>query len=211
MGQLKGEVVSSRDQDSQLLKAIREGDVGAFQQLYQRFAPGLLGYIMQRVPNRPEAEELLQETFVRLLRDRRFEPDRASLGTYLYVIARNLAFNFVRDHSSKRHVGLEDIPERLSSSGWSPHSEGPDERLGVRQQMEGLRLALDELPEVQRDAFLMRHHQGLSYQEIAEISNIPVGTAKSRVHLAVTSLRSALEPPMENVTPLSAARRRSQA
>jgi RNA polymerase sigma-70 factor (ECF subfamily) len=201
-----GIMATSRDQDALLLKAIREGDVSAFEQLYQRFAPGLLGYILQRVPSRPEAEELLQETFVRLLRDKRFEPDRAGLGTYLYVVARNLCLNFLRDHGSKRSVALEESTTSHTESLWLKPTEAPDERLGKRQQLGELARALELLPEVQREAFLLRHHHGRSYQEIAEISNCPVGTAKSRVHLALSALRAALEPAIDNVTPLFSAR-----
>lgn len=203
-------MATSRDQDQLLLNAIRQGDVAAFERLYQRFAPGLLGFILQRVPNRPEAEELLQETFVRLLRDQRFEPDRAGLGTYLYVVARNLCLNYVRDHGGKRSIALEDSSVPHTSSLWGRPSEEPDERLGRSQQLKELSRALERLPEVQREAFLLRHHHGRSYQEIAEISNCPVGTAKSRVHLALAALRAALEPAIDNVTPLFSARRRQE-
>lgn len=198
--------MNSREQDILLLKAIRQGDKGAFERLYQRYAPGLLSYVLQRVPNRAEAEELVQETFIRLLRDKRFEPDRASLGTYLYVIARNLAYNHVRDHLGRRHVSMEEQPQ--GASAWVDPGEVPEEVTGKREQLVRMQEVLGALPEVQREAFMLRHHHGHSYQEIAEISGIPVGTAKSRVHLAVTALREALEPALENVRPLMVAVRR---
>lgn len=197
-----------RQLESRLLAAIREGDVRAFEQLYQRYAPGLLGFILQRVPNRSEADELLQETFVRLLKDKRFEPTRATVGTYLYVIARNLTLNHLRDHGPHRHVPLEDSVQR----DWATRSdEAPDQRLDRHEQLKALELALSALPEAQREAFLLRHRHGRSYQEIAEITQSPVGTAKSRVHLAIAALKGALEPSLDNVRPLMSARGRGPA
>ncbi|MFM7200922.1 MAG: RNA polymerase sigma factor [Myxococcota bacterium] len=188
-----------RQVEARWLQATREGDTRAFELLYQRYAPGLLGFILQRVPNRSEAEELLQETFMRLLKDRRFEPTRATVGTWLYVIARNLTLNHVRDHGARRCLPLEEA----SPGEWSTDEEAsPEFSLGQHQQLQALEVALQGLPEAQREAFLLRHRHQRSYQEIAEIVSCPVGTAKSRVHLAISSLRAVLEPALDNVRPL---------
>lgn len=200
------ELRALRSREGEQLSAIRGGDVLAFNQLYQRYAPGLLGFILQRVPNRAEAEEILQETFVRVLKDKKFEPGKAGLGTYLYVIARNLTLNHLRDHSPARHQALESTPESL----WeTPSDELADVKLGQHQQLKALRSALETIPASQREAFVLRHQHGRSYQEIAEIVQCPVGTAKSRVHLAVAALKEALEPALENVRPLVGSRSRS--
>lgn len=196
----------SRIQDQLLLKAIRDGDVEAFGQLYQRFAPGLMGYILQRTHNRAEAEELLQETFLRMLRDRRFEPTSASLGTYLYVIARNLCLSHIRDNGSRRFAAMDEGTTGRTPPLWGKTPTEPDEHVRNRQQLAELTHALELLPEVQREAFLLRHHHGCSYQEIAEICDCPVGTAKSRVHLAIMALRVSLQPPVDNVTPIHVVR-----
>lgn len=195
----RSDAEQQRHHEQLLLTAIREGDGRAFEQLYQRYAGGLLNFILQRVPDRSEAEELLQETFVRLLKDKRFEPTRATVGTYLYVIARNLTLNHLRDHGTLRRLPLE----TSGLQGWSSQDhEAPDARIGQHQQLKALEVALEALPEAQREAFLLRHRQDRSYQEIAEIVNCPVGTAKSRVHLAIATLRESLESGIENVRPL---------
>lgn len=195
----RSDAEQQRHLEHKLLLAIREGDGRAFEQLYQRYATGLLNFILQRITDRAEAEELLQETFVRFLRDRRFEPTRATVGTYLYVIARNLTLNYLRDHSASRRLPLENTDV---SAWYAQDQDAPDARLGQHQQLRALETALEGLPDSQREAFLLRHRQDRSYQEIAEIVNCPVGTAKSRVHLAISSLRDALEPAIENVRPL---------
>ena len=200
------ELQTLRAREGEQLSAIRSGDVLAFNQLYQRYAAGLLGFILQRVPNRAEAEEILQETFVRVLRDKKFEPGKAGLGTYLYVIARNLTLNHLRDHAPARHQALETTPESL----WeTPSDELADHKLGQHQQLKALRAALETIPAAQREAFVLRHQHGRSYQEIAEIVQCPVGTAKSRVHLAVAALKEALEPALDNVRPMVSTRSRT--
>ncbi len=202
------DVGRARARDKQLLKAIRAGDVEAFEGLYRRFAPGLLGFILQRVPNRMEAEELLQETFLRLLKDRRFEPDTAGLSTYLYVIARNLCLTHRRDQAHRRFAPLQDARADQTVPMWGRSTSLPDEVADRHQEGAVLERALSMLPDAQREAFLLRHHHGLTYEEIAQVCGCPVGTAKSRVHLAVTALRVSLARLPDNVTPIASARGR---
>jgi len=194
--------VDNRANDHLLLKAIREGDVTAFETLYQRHAPGLLGFILQRIHHQAEAEELLQETFVRLLRDGKFEPNRASLSTYLYIIARNLSLNYIRDRGARHQATVQRTAGMESDVMWLKPQADLDEQVSRKQQLGRLQEALGALPESQREAFILRHHHGRSYQEIAEIAAIPVGTAKSRVHLAVSALRGSLGKTMGKVIPL---------
>jgi len=201
----------SRAQDAKLLHAIRDGDTQAFEWLYDRYAPGLMGFISQRTPNRADAEELLQETFLRMLRDRHFEPTAAGLGTYLYVIARNLCLSHIRDQHPGQFSSMSDVVVSQTLPLWTRESVEPDEYVGQRQQLSDLARALELLPDTQREAFLLRHHHGMSYQEIAEICDSPVGTAKSRVHLAIMALRVAMQERVGNVTSIEAARRRKLA
>ncbi len=200
------DVPTARARDRKLLKAIRAGDVAAFEGLYRRFAPGLMGFIMQRVPNRVEAEELLQETFLRLLKDRRFEPEAAGLSTYLYIIARNLCLTHCRDQASRRFAPLEASRDTQVVPLWGRRTPAPDEAVRGRQRRDELERALGTLPEAQREAFVLRHHHGLTYEEIGQVCMCPVGTAKSRVHLAITALRVALATFPDNVTPITSAR-----
>ncbi len=197
-----------RARDKRLLRAIRAGDVEAFEGLYRRYAPGLLGFIMQRVPNRTEAEELLQETFLRMLKDRRFEPDTAGLSTFLYVIARNLCLTYRRDQSSRRFASLDETRAGHAGAMWGHLFPPPDEAAGTHERARVLARALAMLPEAQQEAFLLRHHHGLTYQEIAQVCGCPVGTAKSRVHLAITALRVSLGKLPDNVTSIESARGR---
>jgi RNA polymerase sigma-70 factor (ECF subfamily) len=153
------------------------------------------------VQNRQIAEELTQEVFVALVRNaERYQPT-AKFTTYLYTIASNIV--------SKEWLRRKRRPKFLSLSGWNwrrnPEDEfDPLEHVGDNRTdvlfafqrgeiSEAVNTALRELPEHQREAFILRRFQDLSYEEIAVITDAPVGTAKSRVVRAERALRPLLE------------------
>ncbi len=177
------------------------GSEAAFAELCRRHQKNVLNYIFRMVQNRQIAEELTQEVFVALVRNaERYEP-RAKFTTYLYTIASNIV--------SKEWVRRKRRPRFLSlSSAWSwrrnPEDEyDPMEHVGDEKAdvlatfqrgeiSEAVNTALRELPEQQREAFVLRRFQDLSYEEIAEITDSPVGTVKSRVVRAERALRPLL-------------------
>lgn len=187
--------------DESLMLEHGQGSEPAFAELVRRHQRGVLNYIFRMVQNRQIAEELTQEVFVALVRNaQRYQPT-AKFTTYLYTIASNIV--------SKEWVRRKRRPKFLSlSSGWSwrkgpedefdPLEHVGDEKADVLMSFkrgeisEAVNTALRELPEHQREAFVLRRFQDLSYEEIAQITDSPVGTVKSRVVRAERALRPLL-------------------
>jgi RNA polymerase sigma-70 factor, ECF subfamily len=161
---------------------IAAGDHGApVEQLYHRYGKRLFRFGVQQLGNEGLAQELVQETFVRLWRGAsRFDAERSSVGTYLYVIARSVAADIRKRPSSRPLMPVEDadIPPI------------PDT---VDQIVNGmaLREALDSLTREQAEVIRLSQ-EGLSQSQIAERVGIPLGTVKTRSHHGMRALRTAL-------------------
>jgi len=185
--------------DESLMLAHGEGNEAAFAELLRRHQRGVLNYTYRMVQNRQIAEELTQEVFIALVRNaQRYQPT-AKFTTYLYTIASNIV--------SKEWMRRKRRPKLFSLSHWGRHDEDdadPLEHIGDDKAdvlnafqrgevSEAVNEALKELPDHQREAFVLRRFQDISYEEIAEITNAPIGTAKSRVVRAERALRPLLE------------------
>ncbi len=167
--------------DEDLLQAAGRGDGAAFQALVSRYADELLGYFRRRTDDEA-AEDLLQETLLRLHKAApRFVP-QATFRTYLYTIARNLTLNYRRDRRASATLD--------AGAGLAEREPDP---LESEERSDRVRRAVEALSEPLRDVVLLRHYQGLSFREIAGILNIPEGTAMRRMSDALLRLRDALE------------------
>jgi RNA polymerase sigma-70 factor (ECF subfamily) len=152
--------------------------------LYRDLSPGLLAYFRRQRALAGAAEDLLQDTFVRAICN--FTRLRASVSprAYLFGIARNVSLDALR---ARRPT------EELFAETAAPAIAPEDARL------EPMRAAIAALPAAQRETLQLKLQHELSYEEIAEVLGIPVGTVRSRLHHAVNHLRTALTPP--NPTP----------
>jgi RNA polymerase sigma-70 factor (ECF subfamily) len=187
--------------DESLMLEHGAGSEAAFEELVRRHQKGMLNYMYRMVQNRQVAEELTQEVFLALVRNaQRYEPT-AKFTTYLYSIASNIV--------SKEWLRTKRRPKLFSlSSFWNyryqdnadfnPLEHIGDERACVLAEFqrgevsEAVNAALKHLPEHQREAFVLRRFRNLSYEEIANITDTPVGTVKSRVVRAERALRPLL-------------------
>jgi len=151
-----------------------ESSLDRLRALYAEHAPMLLRYLYRLTGRRDEAEDLLQETFVQALKGLDRLEAAASPKAWLFAIARHLGLN-------ARQRRREMLP--LDGQLAAPADNEPDARL------ERMREAIAALPEKQRDALQLRLGEGLTYEEIAVVLDIPVGTVRSRLHTAVRSLR----------------------
>jgi RNA polymerase sigma-70 factor (ECF subfamily) len=167
--------------DADLLQAVAAGDRGQpMRELYGRYATRIYGLGVQLLGDRGLAEELVQETFVRLWRSApRFDPDRGSPPTFIYAIARRLAIDLWRRPSS-RPLAVDEVP---------PDDDQIDRvlvRLDVRD-------ALDSLSAAHREVLELSYNEHLKQTEIAERLGIPLGTVKTRCFHALRSLKIALD------------------
>jgi RNA polymerase sigma-70 factor, ECF subfamily len=169
--------------DEDLLRAAGSGDARSFRLLVERYTSELYGYFRRRA-GEEAAEDLLQETFLRIHRAAaRFVP-QSTFRTFLYTIARNLALNHRRD---RRPAATLDSGPALPARGPSPSESIESDERAVT-----VRRAVDGLSDVLRDVVLLRHYQGLSFKEIAAILEIPEGTAMRRMADALLRLRENL-------------------
>jgi RNA polymerase sigma-70 factor, ECF subfamily len=182
--------------DEELVRRLCGGDAGALRDLMDRYRGPLHGYLCRMLASAQDAEDLFQESFLRVLRHApRFDPKR-SFRPWLYSIATNLARNAFRSRSYRDAVPL-DRPDEDDGAGLVSRLAGraapPGEAAEREESAKVVRAAVDELPEKGRAALVLFYYQGLSYDEIAEALEIPVGTVKSRIHNAMGRLAKALE------------------
>ncbi len=154
----------------------KRGDGPAFDELFARYKNAIYGYIRRRVDDPGRAEEIAQDVFLALVRHRNGYEVTASFRTYLYRIAMNRIASEYRKQKER-----DPLPEE------TPAASDP----AVVQQV---RDALAQLEPHEREIVLLREYQGLSYDEIAQVLDVPVGTVRSRLFRAKMALRDLLSP-----------------
>ncbi len=168
--------------DEALYERLLQGDLRAFDLLYARYERPLFGFIRTHLPDPAEAEEVFHEAFMALLRQRGQGRPIHSLKAWLYRVARNLCFN--------RRRGRKRADQALAAvtGDPGPPAEEPERALLRQEQAAALRRAVSRLPPEQGELFALRA-SGLSYEELADVLGVPLGTVKSRVHKMVCCLR----------------------
>jgi RNA polymerase sigma-70 factor (ECF subfamily) len=177
--------------EAELLERARKGDSEAFGILVERYQRRVVNVALAVVHNQEDALELAQETFVRAYENLDKFESRSSFSTWLYRIAANLAIDFWRREG--RHVVLrgEDAENELRRM---PTERGDSYKAASRSELSArLSKALEELTPEHRAVILLREVEGLSYDEISEVLQIPRGTVMSRLHYARTHLRTLLK------------------
>ncbi len=163
--------------------ALRAGDESAFDTLFERWAGALLRYLERMVKSRAQAEELMQETFLRVYRARERYEARARFSTWLFTIATRIALNELR---RPRHRSLDAGPGESESIAVNRAADQPavDEVVDARRRGVEVERALRDLPERQRAALWLASVEGMPYAEIAEALEVSVASVKSLVHRA---------------------------
>src|SRR5688500_6366607 len=177
--------------DATLMLRYRDGDVRAFETLYERHKGALYRYL-QRLCRSPEmANDLFQEVWSKVIASReRYEP-RAKLTTFLFHIAHNCAVDQFRRAGRPQEKLAQDV-DALADQLAGPSHESPDAALSESQLRADFKRALDELPAEQRDVFLLYEETGLGLEEIGRVTGVAMETAKSRLRYALGKLRGAL-------------------
>lgn len=180
--------------------AFRSGNAKAFETLVRRHRGPVFNFILRYVGVRARAEDLLQETWLKVVRGAgEYEP-RAKFTTWVYTIARNLCVDSARKESYRQTdsldapaqagVGVEDgrsLGEELADAGVSPDRGAHNVR--IRPLIEK---ALMSLPHEQREVFVLREYNGIAFKEIATVTGVPENTVKSRMRYALDGLRRRL-------------------
>jgi RNA polymerase sigma-70 factor (ECF subfamily) len=172
-----------------LLKRAGEGDQAAFLELYDRHRQPIFRFAYRLLGEVDIAEDVTHDCFLSLIRKpENFRPERASLRTYLFAAARNLALKHFR--STGRETGLDEMTEELElSPRHQPLRKLLDEELAAE-----VRRAVFSLAPLQREALVLFEYEGLSLSEIAQITGADVGAVKGRLFRARERLKSLLRP-----------------
>jgi RNA polymerase sigma-70 factor (ECF subfamily) len=178
-------------EDSALMLRYRDGDVAAFETLYRRHNDAIYRYLLRLSGHRDTADDVFQEVWGKIIKARSSYRPTAKFTTFLYRVAHNCFIDHVR--RNKRHASNTSLePELLGS-----HDESLEMTTERSLARERLARALAELPDEQRDAFLLREEGGLSVDDIASVTGCNRETAKSRLRYAVAKLRAAIDEPAE--------------
>jgi RNA polymerase sigma-70 factor, ECF subfamily len=179
---------ASTDSDEALMAAYVRGDESAFERLFKRYAPTLLGMIRRRVKSDEEAQDLLQQTFLHLHRARNDFRAGAVLKPWLFTIAMNCVREHFRRARRKKESDLtESVKATLAAE--DPSLEALEEAKLARDR---LLAALSRLPDSQREVIEMHWFQGRPFQEVAEIVGASLSAVKVRAHRGYTALRKML-------------------
>jgi RNA polymerase sigma-70 factor (ECF subfamily) len=179
--------------DEELLARFVSGDYSAFDVIVGRYEERLLNFAYRFLNDQETAQDVVQETFLRVYRKRKEYKAIAHFSTWLFTIAGNLAKSELRRRKRWRFLSLDsggDDDERPVDLPDERHL--PDDVVADRMTEARIQEAINALPPKYRQAVLLRDVEGMSYQEIAQIANCPVGTIKSRVNRARLKLQKKL-------------------
>ena len=177
-------------EDSALMLRYRDGDVVAFEVLYRRHNDAVFRYLLRLCQHRDTAEDVFQDVWGKIVKARDSYRPTAKFSTFLYRVAHNCFIDHIR--RNKRHTQIAAVePDSQPHPADLPEIE--TERSLARRRLEA---ALKELPEEQRDAFLLSEEAGLSLDQIASVTDSNRETAKSRLRYAVNKLRAAIDEPV---------------
>jgi len=184
--------------DEMLVTAHLDGRPGAFQELFDRYRDRLVHFITRKTGDSDRAQDLVQEAFIRVTRHlHRFDTTK-KFSTWVYTIASNLSKNELRNRSRSPLVLFQKL-----TSGWDDDhrplqfedsSMKPDDMFRKRFLQQVVEETVQTLPKHHQLVFRLRELEGKSYEEIADITGVNLGTVKSRLHRARNSFAQRIEP-----------------
>ena len=181
---------NSHDIDSELIKKAKQGNHGAFNILTSKYYPRVYASIFSFIKSREDSEDLSQHTFIKVWQQLDSFRGDSAFFTWVYRIAINLAKNFVTSSGFKKqkiNTSIEDTEIDISSFNDIESTVIHDESL------EEINDYIDTLPESLKTAFVLREVEGKSYEDIAIITQTPIGTVRSRIFRARESIVEFIE------------------
>ncbi len=172
------------EDETALVDRLQSGDPEAIDEVVDVFSKPLYAFILRLVGDSATAEDIFQETWIRVIRHIGGFRRQAKFSTWLFQIALNQSRSSMRRSSSREYVALEDAPEL---------SQDPDVDAESILRAEKVRKIVDSLPPKMREVVVLRFYNEKSEQEIAEIIDCPLGTVKSRLHRAMIFLKEKMD------------------
>lgn len=180
--------------DSLVISRARRGEQAAFRELLDRYRAPVFNLCLRMLKNRDDAEDIAQEVFIKVFGMLERYDERYAFRSWLFKIAANQCIDFIR----KNRVKLLSLDEPVKYKGEEIEREFPDEAPAPDEEVERVQLGkllleiAEELPPHYRSMIVLRHQEQLSYDEIAEILDLPLGTVKARIHRARAMMKDKL-------------------
>ena len=171
--------------DEELMSSCRDGDEAAFEVLYRRYEKPILSFIYRVVMSAADAEDLCQETFFKVVQAKKTYQVSGQFKTWLFRIALNLCRDRIRRMKFRSHASLDDPvisqedQDIQSRNGICDPSSDPAKRAETEEMKALVQKAFATLPENQRTVIVLKEYHALTFSEVAEIMECPIGTAKS--------------------------------
>jgi RNA polymerase sigma-70 factor (ECF subfamily) len=180
--------------DLELVRRCQEGDVSAFQTLVERYQQRAVRLSYRYVKNQEDAEDIAQDAFIRVFRSIKDFRNESQFYTWFYRILVNLSLDHLRRNKQKG-VEYQDGVLLRSQSAAEVQQKGssPREQLWKKQRRIAITQAIETLPDDQRTTVVLREIDGLSYEEIAQVTKVPIGTVMSRLYYARRKLQDKLK------------------
>jgi RNA polymerase sigma-70 factor (ECF subfamily) len=189
----------SQPTDEELIARFQNGDAYAFDLLVRRYKDPLLNFIYRFLGDLVESEDIVQETFYRVYKNKHYYKEVAKFSTWIYTIAGNLAKTELRRRKRRRVFSIHretagekelDLPDLQSD---------PEKEVNTVITQKIIQKAITSLPQKFRQVIVLRDIQGFSYEEISDIIKVPLGTVKSRVNRARLKLQDDLSFLLEDL------------
>jgi len=187
----------SEPPDEDLIKRFQEGDLYAFDLLVQRYKNRLMNFTFRFLGSMEEAEDVVQETFLRLYRNRKAYKKIAKFSTWIYTIAGNLAKTELRKRKRRKLISLSEIGYDEKEYEIEDQALNPESNADGSLKNEKIQDAIQQLSPRFRQVIILREIEELSYEEISKIIDAPLGTVKSRVNRARNALQEYLKDILE--------------
>ncbi|MDQ7824209.1 MAG: sigma-70 family RNA polymerase sigma factor [Candidatus Eremiobacteraeota bacterium] len=179
-------MMKSNDDDA-LMESFRKGDACAFETLYERYRQPLFRYLFLMLDDRVMAEDVFQETFLKVFQFRgRYRPGE-KFSHFLFKVAKNSAIDVLR--KVKKTVPFESVTNEPALAGSEARS--PEEEAILQEETRALHDAIRSLPPEQRQVLLLREYLDIPFKEIAHLTGCPLNTALGRMHYAIRRIREA--------------------
>jgi len=179
--------------DEELIARFQQGDSYAFDLLVKRYQDPLLNFVFRFLGNHTEAEDIVQETFYRLYKNKHYYREIAKFSTWIYTIAGNLAKTELRKRNRRKLFSISHFMSTEKDYDIPDNEFTPDTVTNSQITDKIIQKAIDKLSPKFKEVIVLRDIQGMSYEEIAEIVKIPLGTVKSRVNRARLRLQEDLK------------------
>ncbi len=179
--------------DEQLIAKFQQGDEYAFDQIVKRYKEPLLNFVFRFIGNNIEAEDIVQDTFYRVYKNKHYYKEVAKFSTWIYTIASNLSKTELRRRKRRKFFSIHNDSSGEKEYELPDNKKSPESKANSVVTEKIIHEAINKLPTKFRQVIILRDVQEFSYEEIASIIKVPLGTVKSRVNRARIRLQEDLK------------------